>query len=482
MEALSVKEIVMAVGGVLLSGDENIKITSVSTNSRELDEGALFVPIIGERVDGHRFIPGAIETGAKAVFTVYVPEELNKGAAYIKVDNTLAALQRLAGYYRNMFNIPVVGITGSVGKTTTKEMIAAVLATSYQVVKTQGNMNSQVGLSLTLFHIEKRHQVAVVEMGMSEPGEMEKLAQIARPTITVVTNIGVSHIAQLGSKENIRKEKLNIIDEGTDNHVLYVNGQDTLLKELVTFKDLLAEEKKALPLATKTCDALKHTIVKTYGIGEGYSFLAKDVISRNEQTTFTYVSGQSSVEVTLNVLGEHNVMNGVVALAIGEQLGIDAKKGKQGLYAYKPIAMRGQIVKSNGLVIIDDTYNASPDSMKSGIDVLLSLEGVRRRIAVLADILELGETSYQLHYEVGEAIVKDALMGKKLDELVVIGENAKAIADAVEKSKVGIITNTFTNNEEAASYLRKNLLSGDAILVKGSRGMHTDEIVKALSE
>ncbi len=482
MEALSVKEIVKAVGGVLLSGDENIRVTSVSTNSRELIEGALFVPIIGERVDGHKFIAGAIDQGAKAVFTADVPDDMIKGAAYIKVHDTLRALQSLAGYYRNMFDIPVVGITGSVGKTTTKEMIASVLGTKFQVVKTQGNMNSQVGLSLTLFGIEKSHEVAVVEMGMSEPGEMEKLSKIARPTISVITNIGVSHIAQLGSKENIRREKLNIIDENTENSVLYINGQDVLLKEITSFKDSLPREKETIPLSEKTCEALVKTSIKTYGIGEEYAFRAVNVCSKQECTIFTYVSDMYKEEIILKVLGDHNVMNGVVALAIGEQLGIDPKLGKQGLYEYEPIAMRGQILKKNGLVIIDDTYNASPDSMKSGIAVLHSLEGVRRRIAVLADVLELGEASYELHYQVGESIVKDALEGKRIEELVVIGESAKAISEAVEKGKVGITTHAFCNNTEATTYLKQILFTGDAILVKGSRGMHTDEIVMNLSE
>lgn len=482
MEALSVKEIVKAVGGLLLSGDDTVRVTSVSTNSRELEEGALFVPIIGERVDGHKFIKGAIETGAKAVFTAYEPEDMMEGCAYIKVENTLEALQSLAGYYRNMFDIPVIGITGSVGKTTTKEMIAAVLATGFQVVKTQGNMNSQVGLALTMFRIEKNHEVAVVEMGMSEPGEMEKLAAIARPTISVVTNIGVSHIAQLGSKENIRKEKLNIIDAGEEGHVLYVNGQDALLKELQSFQGALHTSWQTDLLSDKTCQALESTKIRTYGIGEGFAFGGFNVVTKGEETTFTYVSEKRKEEILLQVLGDHNVMNGVVALAIGEQLGIAPVRGKQGLYEYQPIAMRGQILKQNGLIIIDDTYNASPDSMKSGIAVLHSIEGSGKRVAVLADVLELGEASYELHYQVGEAIAKDATLGRKIHELVVIGESAKAIKDAVDQAEVGIKTNSFMSNQEASAYLQTVLSLGDIILVKGSRGMHTDEIVKTLSE
>lgn len=482
MEALSVKLIVKAVEGTLLFGSEKEEITSVSTNSREVKSGALFVPIKGERVDGHRFIDGAIEAGAKAVFTEIIPETIKEGAVYIKVEDSLRALQSLAAYYRSKFSIPVVGITGSVGKTTTKEMIAAVLATKYRVVKTQGNMNSQVGLSLTLFQIEKEHQVAVVEMGMSEPGEMARLAAIAKPTISVVTNIGVSHIGQLGSQENIRREKLNIIDENTGNNSLYVNGQDTLLKELKHFKAELLKEENRIPLSEKTCKALRYTELLTYGIGEGYSYGALKVKSQNETTSFYYVSDKAKEEVTLHVLGEHNVMNGVVALAIGEQLGIAPAVGKEGLLTYEPIAMRGQILKKNDMVIIDDTYNASPDSMKSGVHVLLSLEGVRKRFAVLADVLELGEAAYELHYQVGESIALDARNGQRIDELVTIGEQAKAIADAVNNSEIGIKTVSYMSNADAIAYLKEVMGPKDAVLVKGSRGMHTDEIVKALSE
>lgn len=482
MEALLVNTIVEAVGGTLLQGREKEEITSVSTNSREIKKGALFVPIKGERVDGHRFIDGAIEAGAKAVFTEIMPESMKEGVSYIKVADSLKALQSLAAYYRSLFSIPVVGITGSVGKTTTKEMIAAVLATKYRVVKTQGNMNSQVGLALTLFQMEKTHQVAVVEMGMSERGEMERLSAIAQPTIAVVTNIGVSHIGQLGSKENIRREKLNIINENKGENTLYVNGNDALLQELKYFKTEVSKEYGRVPLDEKTCKALQCTELKTYGIGEGYSFKALGVQSQKETTTFVYVSGFHKEEVTLRVLGEHNVMNGVVALAIGEQLGIAPKDGKVGLLNYEPIAMRGQILKKNNLVIIDDTYNASPDSMKSGVHVLLSLEGVRKRFAVLADVLELGEASYELHYQVGESIAKDAREGKKIDGLVTIGEHAKAIAKAVRDSEVGIETVSFMSNTEAITYLKDTMAPQDAVLVKGSRGMHTDEIVKALLE
>lgn len=224
MEALSIKEIVEAVNGRLLAGREDTLVHSVSTSSNEIEPGALFVPIKGERVDAHDYIKGALENGAVAVLTNKSKEEIyyHPAFVYIYVDHTLKALQRLATYYRSKFLIPVIGVTGSVGKTTTKEMVAAALETKYKVLKTAGNMNSQVGLPLTMFRLTREHQVAVIEMGMSNEGEIARLAHIAKPTMAIVTNIGVSHIGQLGSKENIRKEKMNVIDAFTDPTYLNV--------------------------------------------------------------------------------------------------------------------------------------------------------------------------------------------------------------------------------------------------------------------
>ena len=235
MKAISVSALAKAVGGKIIYGDGDKQITSVSTNSKEIKEGALFVPIVGERVDAHKFIPMALEAGAVATFTAKEVEEFKDGKVYIQVSDTLEALQSAAAYYRSLFSFTLIGITGSVGKTTTKEMIAAALETKKKVVKTKGNMNSQVGLPLMMFEIEEDTEVAVIEMGMSEVGEMSRLASIAKPDIAVLTNIGVSHIGQLGSKENIRKEKMNIINQFNGNNLVFVNGNDILLQEIKTF-------------------------------------------------------------------------------------------------------------------------------------------------------------------------------------------------------------------------------------------------------
>ncbi len=476
MEPIKVKEIVEAVNGSLLQGDENREITFVTTNSKEVKEGTLFVPIIGERVDGHNYIASAFELGGVAVFASrHETNDLDSEHVYIQVENTLLALQKLGAYYRNKFTIPVIGITGSVGKTTTKEMISAALETKKQVLKTAGNMNSQVGLPLMMLRLEAQHDIAVIEMGMSEPGEMSRLAKIARPDTAVVTNIGVSHIGQLGSQENIRSEKLNIINEfPLQNGRLYLNGDDILLCEL------RKDKRNQISLSQETKEKLEECQLFYFGINDTCEYYAEDIKVVGDETHFTYHSPSGMEEIILSVLGLHNVGNAMVALAIAEQYGITPASAKEGLRNYKPIAMRGQIFESNGLKIIDDSYNASPDSMKSGVQVLLQMEQVKRRIAVLADVLELGELSYQCHYDVGRYIAFAGLDGKVIDEVVTIGEESKAITKAIEQENKQIVAHSFCSNEEAIAYLSEKVSSGDAILVKGSRGMHTEEIVAAL--
>lgn len=458
MEKLSLKEIAHAVSGKIVAGDENLYITFVSTNSRNVEGNTLFIPIIGERVDAHNFIDQAFERGAVATLTsrgISENYQPNENRAYIQVKDTLLALQDLATYYRNQFDIPIIGITGSVGKTTTKEMIAEVLETKYRVLKTSGNMNSQIGLPLTIFGIEKNHEVAVIEMGMSEIGEMEKLAKIARPTIGVITNIGVSHIGQLKSQDNILKEKLNMINGFNKDNNLYLNGNDSLLAKVNEF--------------------YSNATIFSFGTTEACNYKASNIQTINGETHFVYSDKEETQDVILGVLGVHNVYNGLVALAIAKQLNIDLSVAKKGLGQYRPIAMRGQIEDINGIKIIDDTYNASPDSIKGAIEVLLHLDSKGRKIAVLADVLELGEISYDCHYDIGSFVATT-----KINEVVAIGNEARAIVRSIRDSKANIVANTFTNNENAIAYLKVKLKEGDAVLVKGSRGMHTDEIINAL--
>lgn len=476
MEALSIKEIVKAVDGILINGNEDTIITSVSTNSKEIHKDGLFVPIIGERVDAHNYINNAFENGAAAVFTCREIKDIREDKNYIRVEDTLKSLQILASYYRDKFQIPVIGVTGSVGKTTTKEMIATVLESRYKVLKTAGNMNSQIGLPLMMFQINKTDEIAVIEMGMSEFGEMERLSAIAKPTIAVMTNIGVSHIAQLKTQENIRKEKLNIINEFNNSSILYVNGNDKLLNEIHEYTEI-PQNTVIIDMWEATRNKLNQSSVYSYGTNKDCNYSASNINTVGDGTRFQYKSQNEVEEIELGVLGEHNVFNAVVALAIGEHFKVPIKDAKESLKAYRPIAMRGQIEEVRGIKIIDDTYNASPDSIKSGISMLLEMPLVKRRAAVLADVRELGEHSYQLHYEVGEFIA-----GKNIDLVVTIGAEAKAIVKAIENKDKKIQTASFDENFDAIKYLKEHLQMGDAVLIKGSRGMHTEEIVKAIKE
>lgn len=485
MIPVTMEQLTTAVDGeILIKNDKTIK--NVIIDSREQTEAALFVPVVGEKTDGHRYVAGAVKNGAVALFmqkeSPYREEILTiakeTDTAVIAVTDTVMALQQFAAWYRRQFPVPVVGITGSVGKTTTKEMISAALETEKKVLKTIGNKNSQIGLPLMMFYLDASYDIAVIEMGMSEVGEMKKLAKVAKPECAVMTNIGVAHIAQLGSKENIRKEKLNIVNQFGDNSVLFVNGNDLLLNETAT---QITQKAVTIACDKETYPVLKQTRVMTYGIGEAFDVSASQLKTCEQgiefQVTLLQNGKKMSIPVHLNVFGTHNVMNALAAIVVAMHYGIAPETAICGLEAYEPIAMRGQIRKENGITWIDDTYNASPDSMKSGIQVLLSLEG-KRHIAVFADVLELGAASEQLHREVGAYLAEWEEQQKKTEILLAIGTQAAFLADEAKKKGMKEVYRC-ASNEEAVKLLRNMLQAEDVVLVKGSRGMHTEEIVQA---
>ena len=488
MIPVKVEQLVAAVGGKLLTGSGNRLIKDVIIDSREKAEDSLFVPIIGEKTDGHKYVAGALASGAKTLFmqkeSTYKEEILSLAkdaeACVVAVEDTVSALQNFAAWYRNQFELPVVGITGSVGKTTTKEMISAALETEKKVLKTIGNKNSQIGLPLMMFYLDDSYDIAIIEMGMSEVGEMKNLTAVARPECAVMTNIGVAHIAQLGSKENIRKEKLNIINEFDKKSVLFVNGNDTLLNNIATE---ITQKSITMDCDEASRAVLKDTKALTYGIStaEEFDISAVDLVTGGSGIGFTAVINAEGtiqkVPVQLKVYGNHNVMNALAAIAVAMHYGISPEKAAEGLAEYEPIAMRGQIKTVNGITWIDDTYNASPDSMKSGAQVMLSLEG-KRHIAVFADVLELGEASEQLHREVGAFLATLTEQGRTTDILVTVGTQAAFIADEAKKQGIKQAV-SFASNAEATEFLKQTLTAGDVVLVKGSRGMHTEEIVKA---
>lgn len=469
MERLTVGRIADIVSGTLAWGDGAEVVTDVVIDSRKAGKGSLFVPIIGERVDAHKFIPDVLAQGAAVTFSSDHTIKESRGAG-IYVEDTLGALQSLAAWYRSRFSIPVIGITGSVGKTTTKEMIASVLETRYRTVRTIGNQNSQIGLSLMMFHLDRDTEIAVFEMGISMPGEMDRLVEIAKPTVAVMTNIGVSHIGNLGSRENICREKGKIIENFPEGGTLYVCGNGDL------------RELSAANIPYGCCKGSCGTVY--YGTGHpdasgGENECYGDSITPDGSgQMFVYHHGDVSETVRLSVTGNHNVNNAIVAMALAERFDVPAELAKEALFSYKPLAMRGEIREAAGVHIIDDSYNASPDSIESNLDALLDRTG-GNKIAVLADVLELGEKSEELHRVIGDYIVAQAGKGRRLSLLVTVGEEARYIQERVgENSDIPVIH--CRDNAGAVKAVKDVVRAGDWVLVKGSRGMHMEEVAEGL--
>ena len=484
MNAISINDVIKYTEGTLVYGgkeeSDKVMVISVSSNSREIEPGALFVPIIGEKVDAHIYIEGAIKLGAVAAIASkdVQTDKLPDNVYIIKVDDTLRAIQRLAAWYRRKFDIPVIGVTGSVGKTTTKEMIAAALSAGKRVLKTIGNRNSQLGVALMMFELSDDYDIAVIEMGISEPDEMYHLTHMAAPQTAVVTNIGVSHIAMLGSRENIRREKLDIIRGFEGSGTLYICGDDVLLSELAksnisdNIYDMLTQDAAGIFMASK---------VYTYGSGDNCDYKATGITPSERGISFTYKDRL----VNLGVDGLHNAANAAAALALAEKYGVDIEASIKELEAYRPLSMRGQVTVHKGITVIDDTYNASPDSMRSALGVLWLRQCKGRRVAVLADALELGDMSESLHREVGRYIASEYDKGNVTDCLVTVGKMAACLADETKKQlseseKMEIVS--YDNREEAAEYLKNKLTDGDTVILKGSRGMKLDEVVSRLLE
>lgn len=446
MEHVFVRDLVEATGGKLLCGDPEASVARIKLDSRQVESGDLFVPIIGERVDGHKFIPQVLDLGAAAVLTSEhdeVPEECSKGA-WIRVEDTKAALQDIGRYLRARLSLPLVGVTGSVGKTTTREMIAAALSAKYRVYKTPGNSNSQVGVPITISEISEQDEIGVIELGMSEPGELTVIAKIAKIDMAVITNIGITHIEQLGSRENIYKEKMTIQDGLREDGVLILNGDDDML-----------------------CSTKGKSGVKTvyYGIGSNCDFRAENINLNDGPAKFTAVHGEDRQEVVLGVMGMHNVMNALATIAVCHENGMTMEEAAQGLKTFHGFKGRQQIHAGARYTILDDSYNASPASMKASLDVFKTLKPDSRHVAVLADMKELGDKVMEYHHEVG---VHTA--GTGVNFVITLGEACHALAEGV-RSVSDIPVVEFTDKEEMVSYLEANLADGDCVLFKGSNSM-----------
>lgn len=475
MKDFCVKDIVRAVGGSLLCGDENVQIDNFATNSGKAEPGLMFAPIVGERVDGHKYIESAFDCGASASLTQN--EEAVAGLIdkwrslgiqpkpIVLVDDSVRAMQLTAKEYEGRLSLNKVGVTGSVGKTTTKEMIACALSGGLKVFKTAGNANSQIGVPVTIMNIAPDDEAAVIEMGMSEKGEMKRLATLLSLNAAVMTNIGVSHIEQLGSQENILREKWHITDAITDGGCIFLNGDDVLLKERADF----CRNNYAGVFGKEDNRKLK---ICTFGHSDDCDYRAENEYSDENGVGFDMIHGDVRVPVKLSVLGSHNVNNALVALAVAEFFGVDLGAAVKALEGYTGVAMRQHITKKDGAAYIDDSYNASPDSMKAGLNVLCQMPA-DYRIAVLADMLELGENTKEYHRQVGEYAGQS-----KVDELLLYGELAKYIGYGAEQY-IGKIKH-FDTRSDITEYLKAIIKPGTAVLFKGSRGMKLNEVVDGL--
>jgi len=475
MTGITVKELLEATGGKLLQGQEEQHAGHISLDSRKMEGDDLFVPIVGERVDAHRFLCQAIASGAAVVFTSEhhsgedvkasvrqqcagdsAQEEKALEAAWIEVPDTKKALQDVGLFCRKRLSLPLVGITGSVGKTTTREMIAAALSAGFNVYKTPGNSNSQVGVPITIAEIPQSAEIGVIELGMSEPGEMELIARVARVDCAVITNIGVAHIEQLGSREHILEEKLHIQDGMPAEGVLFLNGDDPLLAPVVPKEG----RKKVL-----------------YGLGRECDYRAEDLHLEEGYPVFTAVHGDSRVRVHLKVMGSHMVSNALAALAVADTYGLSMEKAALALGQFKGYQGRQQIFEWGGVTVIDDSYNASPVSMKAGLEVLAAVKGEGRRIAVLADMKELGPDTVRFHEEIGAYIGEHPL-----DMVLLLGELAACIGSGMDAARAVTPHFEMVSLAQVEAWLDENIKEGDCILFKGSNSMKLSQAVGHLKE
>ena len=449
---MKVKDILKITNGKLICGDENIEINDFSKDTREIKDGDTYIAIKGERFDGNDFCQNAVDSGAKVCIVSKDIGAIN-GVAIIKVEDTLKALQDIASYKRMQYDIPVVAVTGSVGKTSTKDLIASVVSEGYKTLKTKGNYNNEIGLPLTVLSL-KDEEAMVVEMGMNHFGEIRKLTNIAKPTVAVITNIGTAHIGNLGSRENILKAKLEILEGLQGNTVIINNDNDLLYKWALENKD-------------------KYNII-TYGITNESDYMAKNIKSYEDKSEFT-VSSKTDInnkKILVPVGGEHFILNSLCGVAVGEYLKVPTEKIIRGIAKLELTKKRMEILKSkSGATVINDTYNANYDSMKAAIAYLKAIEN-KRKIAILGDMLELGDYSKELHEKVGVEV------DSKIDILITIGKEAKYIA---EKSKAKQIIKC-DSIEEAIEKIKEIETKDDAILLKASNGMKLFEIASALCE
>ena len=454
------KDCLGVVGGKLLQGSAAKAFRGVSINSRTIEKEELFVCIQGENFDGHNFLGEAINKGAAGIILsdpVHLSGNMISGGNspfVIQSQNTLRALQDLAGYQRTRFPFQVVAVTGTNGKSTTKEMIASIIETKYKTLKTQGNLNNHIGLPLTLLARKPEHEVGVLEMGMSAAGEIKRLAEIAKPDIGVITNISVGHLDQLKTIKDVQAAKGELFDAITKEGTAIVNADDPLVLEL------------AKSLRVKKI---------TYGIEQSSDVQASNIQNEGSSGfTFTAKVFNQKISVKLSQIGYCNIYNALAALATGHSLGISGKDMSRGLENYQQIPQRNEQIHYEGVTLINDAYNANPQSMREALKTLSEFNTQGKRFLIIGDMLELGPLSESAHHELGQEIILS-----NVDHLVTVGPLASLVAESAKKNpRHPLQIGKFNTHAEAVSYLLRNVEKGDCLLIKGSRGAKMENIIQ----
>ena len=451
MNSLPLSQIAQLAGGSISSGDQTVVVNKVSTDSRTLKSSELFVALRGENFDGHNFVESAAQIGAAgAIVESTWNGEIPKNFALIRAKDTLQAYQDLAANYRKSLMLKVVAITGSNGKTSTKDFTAAVLAHRFRVTKTEGNFNNHVGLPRTILEATSADEIGVWEIGMNHPGEIATLAKVAAPDVAIITNIGVAHIEFMGSREKIAEEKAALAEAVGADGAIILNADD---------------------LFTKTIASRARRKVILAGTNSG-SIQAAEITQSGTGADFTILEGAHRCRAQLSVPGLHMVQNALLAIAAGRAFGLSLEECAAELAAAPLTRARSQIKDIGGVQFLDDSYNANPDSMKAALRTLVELDADGKRIAVLGEMHELGDQSERGHREVGETAA-----ALKIDQLIAIGDIAAAIADAAGQAGLRKTT-VVKSTSEAAEVLGEIAAPGDLVLIKGSRAARTEEVIE----
>lgn len=448
MKPFTLEEIASACGGTYVGDDasKSICITSVERDSRQIKEGSLFLAIKGERVDGHDFIQKCYDSGAACAVCENAPENTVK--PYILVHSTLEAVKKIGKAYREKFDIPVIGVSGSVGKTSTKEMLYAVLSQKFKTHKTQGNLNNELGVPLTLLSMPEDTEAAVIEMGISDFGEMSRLSEMVQPTICVLTVIGCCHLENLGDLDGVLKAKTEMFNCAAENAEFILNGDD---EKLASIKNVNGKA----PIF--------------FGISDKNRYHAQNIKNNGESgINCTICFDDKKLDVVISAIGTYMVSNALAAAAVGNLLGLSDQELINGVQSYKTVGSRANLINTKSLRIIDDCYNANPNSVKASIDTLLNFEG--RTVAILGDMKELGADELKLHYNTGKYARE-----KGIDLIISVGELARELAKGAD----GMWFESVERLEEALPSL---LQKGDTVLVKASHSMHFEKITEFLMQ